>query len=135
MTDIDHARRLLLMAGKDLSALRAMGDAGAFSEEVFGFHAQQAVEKTLKSWIALRGETYPLTHDLRLLIIRLQALGCDVDGHGLWDFLELSSFAVQFRYEEVESADEPLDRAALGAAVAGLHRLVSDLVDSKEQCP
>jgi HEPN domain-containing protein len=132
MTDIDHARRLLVMAGKDLSALRAMGDPSVFSDEVFGFHAQQAVEKLLKAWIALLGGTYPLTHDLRLLIVKLEELGCAVDG--LWEFLELASFAVQFRYEELEQVDEPLDRATITSEVDGLFRHVSESVDSEEQC-
>jgi hypothetical protein len=39
MSDREHARALLEMARKDLTALRAMGDAVAFSDEIFGFHA------------------------------------------------------------------------------------------------
>jgi HEPN domain-containing protein len=132
MTDIDHARRLLVMAGKDLSALRAMDDTDTFPDEIFGFHAQQAVEKTLKAWIALLGGTYPLTHDLRLLIVKLEELECVVDS--LWDFLELSSFAVQFRYEEVETGDVPLDRDSMVSSIDGLFRSVRESVDSEESC-
>jgi len=130
MTDIDHARRLLLMAGKDLSALKAMNDQLSFTDEIFGFHAQQVVEKSLKAWIALQGGSYPLTHDLRLLIVTLEQLGCAVEE--LWDFLELSPFAVQFRYEEVELSDEPLDRASLTSKVDNLYRQVSGIAGKEE---
>jgi hypothetical protein len=54
-SDADHARQLLDMANKDHSALSHMLDAAAFSDEVFGFHAQQTIEKALKAWIAVRG--------------------------------------------------------------------------------
>jgi len=33
----------------------------AFADEIFGFHAQQAVEKGLKAWICLHGIEYPFT--------------------------------------------------------------------------
>jgi hypothetical protein len=58
MSDLDHARSLLEMAKGDLNALRGMTSPALalipelFSDEVFGFHAQQAVEKCLKAWIA-----------------------------------------------------------------------------------
>jgi hypothetical protein len=46
-------RQLLSSAQKDLKAIRNMTDSNLFVDEVFGFHARQAVEKTLKAWIAL----------------------------------------------------------------------------------
>jgi HEPN domain-containing protein len=49
MSDLDHARLMLNMAGKDLKALQNMLDMNAFANEIFGFHAQQAVEKALKA--------------------------------------------------------------------------------------
>jgi hypothetical protein len=46
MSDIDHARVLLEMASYDLRALQHMLDPDAFAEGIFGFHAQQAIEKS-----------------------------------------------------------------------------------------
>lgn len=43
MSDIRHAKFLLNMAAKDLKALEGMKDSDIFAEEIFGFHAQQAV--------------------------------------------------------------------------------------------
>jgi HEPN domain-containing protein len=126
MTDTDHAAKLLSMAQKDLSALAGMSDAETFTDEVFGFHAQQAVEKTLKAWISAQGGTYPFTHDIRLLIIKLEELGCSVEE--LWDFLELNTFAVQFRYEEMGFADEPLNRADLTERIRRLLNLVNGII-------
>ena len=39
---------LLTVARKDFDALRGMENNDLFADEIFGFHAQQAVEKTLK---------------------------------------------------------------------------------------
>ena len=68
MSDRKQARELMDAAGRDLSALRGMGDTCVFTDEVFGFHVQQAVEKYLKAWIALSGGLYPTTHDLADLL-------------------------------------------------------------------
>ena len=64
MNDLKHARQMLAMANKDFSALQGMSDAAIFPEEIFGFHAQQAIEKALKSWLAARSISYPFKHDL-----------------------------------------------------------------------
>jgi HEPN domain-containing protein len=52
MNDLEHAKLLLSMARKDLKALEGMQDARIFEDEIFGFHAQQAAEKALKSWLS-----------------------------------------------------------------------------------
>ena len=54
-SDRDHALLLLELVGKDHKALSNMRDGEAFEEEIFGFHAQQVVEKSLKSRIAAMG--------------------------------------------------------------------------------
>lgn len=51
MSGAEEAKQMLRMSGKDLSALKGMLEVETFSEEIFGFHAQQAVEKALKAWI------------------------------------------------------------------------------------
>ena len=58
-SDKDHALQLLEMARNDHQALAHMLDAGSFSEEIFGFHAQQTIEKALKALIASRGAGIP----------------------------------------------------------------------------
>ena len=107
-SDGDHARQILALAEADLIALRNMLDRTSFSEGVFGFHAQQAIEKALKAWITVRGLTYPKSHDLSALIRILSSAGANIDAHpNLEDF---TVFAVQYRYEAFDGLDTPLDR-------------------------
>ena len=93
--DHNEAQSLLLAARKDWQALDGMRDETVFADEIFGFHAQQAVEKTLEAWLALSGVEYPRTHDISLLLsaLRLQ----EQDGMCI-TLLEFNPYAVQFRY-------------------------------------
>ncbi len=75
MSDPDYARVLLSMAEKDLGALRGMVDSAVFADEVFGFHAQQAVEKSIKAWLSLLGVDFPKIHDLERLLAILEEHG------------------------------------------------------------
>lgn len=130
MSAIDHARTLHRMAGKDLKALKAMTNADAFDDEIFGFHAQQAVEKSLKAWIAALGGTFGFTHDLRMLLLTLRDLGCEIEP--LRALIRLNVYAVQFRYEPVESFSGDIDRPALIARVEALHDQVDKVLETLE---
>jgi len=99
---------LLTIARKDLKALSGMTDADVFAEEIFGFHAQQAIEKALKAWLAWLDVEYPRTHDLSLLLSLLQAREADVAPFG--ELIEYTPYAVQLRYEAFDALAEPLDR-------------------------
>jgi len=116
MSDLDHARELVEMARGDLNALKGMQldeSQGKlyFSDEVFGFHAQQAAEKCLKAAIASLGGSYPQSHDLMSLLDKLHDLGQDVTNFS--NIIDLNPFAVQYRYESLDSDGEELDRNAL----------------------
>ena len=108
MSDVKCAGMLVEASGRDIEALRGMGDASVFADEIFGFHVQQAAEELLKAWLALLGETYPLTHDLELLINLLQERG--VAALNLLALTEYTPYAVQFRYESTGVDAEPIDR-------------------------
>ena len=120
MRDIKQARAMLRMAHKDFAALMGMArDTVAFADEIFGFHAQQAVEKALKAWICLHGIEYPFTHQLARLMTILKNDGEDMEE--FWALDQYSVFSVQARYEEGDVAlDEPLDRDAVIAEVQTL---------------
>jgi len=113
---------LLETAKSDLKALGHMLDSESFDDRVFGFHAQQSVEKALKAWLNLLGQSHPFTHDLSLLLYALEKRGVDVDPY--WDFLDLSGYAVRFRYETVPEGEEPLDRQGL---VTDIQRLIEQV--------
>jgi HEPN domain-containing protein len=130
MSGTEEAQEMLLVAQKDLKALKGMIDSDIFVDEIFGFHAQQAVEKSLKAWISALGGVYPFVHDLSTLITVLEKLGSDVSD--LWDFTELNVFAVQFRYVDVLSSEEPLDRPEMIEGVQKLFDRVKSIVGKKE---
>ena len=78
MSDHETAQRVLAAAGRDLKAIGNMLDAEQFPDEIFGLLAQQAVEKSLKAWLASRDQAVPRTHNLRLLLVLLGQAGEDV---------------------------------------------------------
>ena len=95
MSDLKCAGALLAAAYRNLRALQVMRNPAEVDDEVFGFHVQQAAEKTIKAWIALRGREYPLTHDIDLLL-DLLAETVDVEPHR--PLARFTPFSVQFRY-------------------------------------
>jgi len=109
MSDLKQARVLLEAAERDYSAIRGMEDATIFADEIFGFHVQQALEKSLKALLALLGETYPATHDLARLINMLKEHDAEADRFD--GLVEYTSYAVQFRYGASDPSETPLDRA------------------------
>ena len=108
MSDPKQARVLLETAERDISALRGMGDAVVFADEIFGFHAQQAAEKLFKAWIASLGETYPQSHDIAALLDILNACGMDVDRFD--EMVDYTRCAVRLRYAAADPGATPLDR-------------------------
>ncbi len=130
MSDLRQAIAVLAMAKRDLAALKAMVDARVFADEIFGFHVQQAVEKTLKAWMALIGIEYPLTHDISILLQALENEGIEMRPY--WGFVDYNAYAVRFRYESLGEPDEPLDRPAAISAVSELVERVDTLCQTSE---
>jgi hypothetical protein len=119
MSAPDFSAGLLVMARKDFDALRGMVDNPLFADEIFGFHAQQAIEKSLKAWLAARSVIFPLTHDLSRLLDLLEENGADVNL--FWSLVQYTVFAVQARYETgLMETEPPIDRVAVIAEVQQL---------------
>ena len=118
MNDREHAEEILETARRDLRALRAMHDVEAFPDEIFGFHAQQSVEKALKAWLACLGKPFPKTHDLKRLIDLLRENGVSTDT--MDSFVDLNAFAVQYRYETLYADEEVVDRSELAGRIEAL---------------
>lgn len=130
MSDLKHARQLLVMANKDLTALAGMSNATVFADEIFGFHAQQAAEKALKAWLAALGVVYPLKHDLALLLQLLAKRGADVSAFQSLD--DYTDFAVDFPYLGIEMAATAPDRSAIRVEISGLLNHVTRVVQELE---
>jgi HEPN domain-containing protein len=130
MRDIKQAGLLISLAKTDLKALEGMTSSDIFAEEIFGFHAQQAIEKTLKAWLALIGCEYPLTHNISVLLETLRTSGVDINDY--LSFSEYSIFAVKLRYETVEIDEEPLDRLRVIQQVQGIVKKVEEMLEEPE---
>ena len=118
MSDVKCARMLLDAAERDVAALRVMRRSDEISDEIFGFHVQQAAEKLFKSWIALLGEVYPLTHNIERLFNLLADQGVTVEPfRKLTDY---TPYALEFRYTGVDSSTEAIEREGALAIVESL---------------
>lgn len=131
MSDLKQAQVLLATAERDVSAVKGMGDATIFADEIFGFHIQQAVEKLLKAWLALLGKAYPATHDLARLLEILKTYDTNVLEFA--DLTEYTSYAVRFRYSVSDHDATPLNRSVAVDRVSLLLGVVrSMMADPKE---
>lgn len=103
---LEVAGLLLEKASGDLTALRVLAADPAQADHVVGFHAQQAVEKSIKAVLASREVELPMTHDLGYLVTLcggLEPLPDDVK-EARW----LTPWAGGWRYDTETS---PIDRA------------------------
>jgi HEPN domain-containing protein len=128
MSDRDHAAMMLTLAKHDLAALEGMKDSRQFTTAIFGFHAQQAVEKALKAWLTKAGGGYPKIHDIEELLALLADRGQLIPA----DFgclIYLTAFGAQFRYDVFEEVAPRLDRAVVMREVAAVVEHVERLVE------
>ena len=123
MSDLERSRALLAAAERDLRALKGMSDTEVFDDETVGFHAQQAAEKMLKAWLALAGDSFPLTHDLDYLIRRLERQ--EPEAGRFERLVEYNPYAVQLRYETSDADAVPIDRGEAVRLLEFLHQEVT----------
>jgi HEPN domain-containing protein len=128
MSEGELPSRLLALARRDLRAAEILRDQPDVGDGIVGFHAQQAAEKALKAWLTILGIDFPRSHDLSLLIQKLEDVGVEVTS--LWELLDLNPFAVQLRYEILD--DEPLDHGATLEQVTALLDRVEGLLTEEE---
>ena len=107
-----HTAALLQRAADDESTLHL----GGLPEVPFGQHAQGAVEKLLKALIHERGQKYPYTHDLDILVVKLTILGETLPALPVV-LGDLTDYAMTLRYEDDGQLPPPLDRRACLDAV------------------
>ncbi|HRU04396.1 MAG TPA: HEPN domain-containing protein [Candidatus Brocadiia bacterium] len=100
----EQARVLLRKAQGDLHVLQRLADDEAAPPWVFGFHAQQAVEKALKAALAQGQIEYPFTHDIETLIKLLRTRGQALPPSPE-DLPRLTPFGALWRYEDEPETD------------------------------
>lgn len=108
---------LLSIAERELKALEIVIDNPNFPDEVFGYIAQQSVEKALKAWISSVGVDFPYTHDIAALLRILEKNKRNIEPY--WDLAELTTFTTQSRYLYVFKNTE-LDRLAVFMKISDL---------------
>ncbi len=113
----DIPRVLLGLARDDEFAARALLPVEGVTDAILGFHAQQAVEKSLKAVLALRGVEFPYTHDLDGLLELCEKNGLEVP-EALSNVDRLSPYGVQLRYGSISPGDLDRDEALRWAASA-----------------
>ena len=96
----EEALRLLRLARRDHPAFDALIAASGVPAAVAMFHAQQSVEKALKSVMCLYGLTFRRTHDLEQLASQLADAGHAAPvGEG--ELSRLTPYAVEYRYDDL----------------------------------
>ena len=86
------------------------------------------IEKGLKAWIAVRHLSFPKSHDVSVLVRILERAGEDLSQFA--DLEDYTIFAVQYRYEAYDEAEERLPRVGVilktGVFLAHVKRIIED---------
>ena len=104
----EQARLLLRKARQDAVIVEIGGRDEGISDEIIGFHVQQACEKCIKAALSAHGIAYRRTHDLQELYDLLVDSNISVDP-AMLELVDWSPFAVSYRYEDWLEPD-PIDR-------------------------
>lgn len=127
----EHARLLLQKAAQDEAVLDAILAVRAIGDDVFGFHAQQAVEKLLKAWLAHLGADYPKVHNLRVIVDLLQAAGAEIP-EDLKEVESLTPYATIYRYEDLP-IPRSLDRQQVRQQIRRLRAYVEARIEAHSE--
>jgi HEPN domain-containing protein len=98
----EQALLLLRKAAQDEALLDEVLTSDQVSDEIIGFHCQQAAEKILKALLSEAGVRFRKTHEIGALMALLEQAG-----HGLPDQFEnldvLTPFGAIYRYEDYDA--------------------------------
>lgn len=92
------AAELLERASDDAAAVEAVLSVTGVTDAIVGFHAQQAVEKSIKAVLAANDQTFAFTHDLEGLMERCAQVGIDLPDQLQRGAGSLTPYAVRHRY-------------------------------------
>lgn len=112
---LEEAHRLLRLALRDSDTFELLLPLPKATMAAIGFHAQQAVEKSLKAVCTLHNIEVRRTHDLAALAQTLVADGVKLPV-SVDEFRTLNPFAVEYRYDD--EITSPMTREELKNIVA-----------------
>lgn len=129
MKQREQALLFIRKAAEDEALLAEVVSAARISNEIYGFHAQQAAEKLLKALLSEYGIPFPRTHNLRLLMDLLADAGHPLPST-LADLDLLTAYGTLFRYEDIP-LETQLDRNAVLAMVRELRLLIEKKIGAR----
>ncbi len=94
----ETAAGLLARARDDAAAVRASLPTADITDAIVAFHAQQAVEKSIKAVLVAGGQAFPFTHDVEGLIERCVQAGIKLPADLEESAGLLTPYAVRHRY-------------------------------------
>lgn len=114
---LEQARELLSAARRDQKTLRVLVKDPESPLESELFHAQQAIEKAIKTALVCANVIFRRTHDLLALSELADTHGIAIPlPHDL--LLRLGPYAVEFRYLSVRVPEVDIDEARIGVDTA-----------------
>lgn len=128
MTPLDLARAFIEKGKDDEVLLRRLVGDTEVSDDIYGFHVQQAAEKFIKAVLAVEEMRPTRTHDLAALFEEVESLGHDVPSEIL-EARSFTSFAVRNRYPFLSPAP-PIDREATLELVQEIRTWAEGIVDT-----
>ena len=93
----EYSKQLLNIADGDLDSAEGLFEIGKGRPENVIFHAQQSIEKSIKAVLCATESPVPLSHDVILLLAKLDSSQVPPHADALAD---LTPFATVKRYEE-----------------------------------
>ena len=127
---IEEAWRSLQLADRDITAFRILSKEPEAHLSIVCFHAQQAVEKSLKAVLFSRRIEFRRSHDLIELTQLLRQHGIETPVND--DLLgRLNPFAVTFRYDDMDI--ELLTREDAATWVTDIRHWAEDQVRAAEE--
>lgn len=105
-------RNWIIKAQRDLLAAKKLSSDSDIYSDIAIYHCQQCAEKALKGFLVLQGQTFPRTHDLRLLLQLTIVINPDFQQHQETSEL-LTPYATEFRYpsDVMQPTEEELKEA------------------------
>ena len=122
---LEVAAALARRASADLQALEKLAPDPKMDEGILGFHAQQAVEKSLKVALVLGGVDFPKTHDIDFLVALAVRNAIDIAAE-VAEAGWLTPWAAELRYDDLplESLERDLAVAVAETAVVWCRQLL-----------
>ena len=120
----EQALLFLKKAAEDEALLDEVLSSRRISDDIVGFHCQQAAEKLLKALLSELGIRFRKTHDVRELMDLLEDAGCHIP-ESLLDLDTLTPYGTLFRYEAIPS-EATFDRKGCRSMVRSLRAWVEN---------